>query len=181
MWRVFHESIYFWDKFIFILPLFANCKSSKWKFSCLIHFPLLFYSSQARANPSQDIDKMAVSCLFHISRLLLPLSPRNCNRRQNMSTNMHQSIFLTEKIDKTFSPIIEIVKGALFSRICCRIFLFSSPKKERVPKCCPLRKTSRMFVCSPRSPRKVSQVLNSFLISCQLFLSICCAYNNTQG
>lgn len=92
-----------------------------------------------------------------------------------------KAFFSQKKLTKLFSPIIEIVKGALFSRICCRIFLFSSPKKERVPKCCPLRKTSRMFVCSPRSPRKVSQVLNSFLISCQLFLSICCAYNNTQG
>ena len=78
--------------------------------------------------------------------------------------------FFSQKFfdENLFSPIIEIVKGA-FSHAYVVEFFFLLHK--RVPKCCPLRKTSKMFInMLPRSPRKVSQVLNSFLISSQFCL-----------
>ena len=71
-----------------------------------------------------------------------------------MSTYLHAATHFSHRTifdENLFSPIIEIVKGA-FSHAYVVEFFFLLHK--RVPKCCPLRKTSKMFICSPAQPEK---------------------------
>jgi len=74
----------------------------------------------------------------------------------------HRTIF----DENLFSPIVEIVKGAFFSCICCRIFLSSSQKSAKMLS---FEEDFQDVYMLPRSARKVSQVLNSFLISSAQF------------
>lgn len=112
---------------------------------------------------------MAASCLFHISCQLLapPHLEIVTGGKIRRPTYMQQRIFLTENFwwKLVFTHNRDCERG-IFSRICCRIFLSSSQKSAKMLS---FEEDFQDVCMLPRSARKVSQVLNSFLISSSQF------------